>query len=51
MSSLVTNSTGNCKLGHDCRWVRSHRRRDSIVVSRVGVGSVYWTLASQLTHR
>ena len=24
MSSLV--STGNCKLGHDCRWVRSHRR-------------------------
>ena len=26
MSSLVTNSTGNCKLGHDCRRVRSHRR-------------------------
>jgi len=27
MSSLVTNSTGNCKLGYDCRRVRSHRRR------------------------
>jgi len=23
------NSTGNCKLGHDCRRVRSHRRRNS----------------------
>ena len=37
MSSLVTNSTGNCKLGHDCRRVRSHRRRDSTrQLSRVG---------------
>jgi len=26
MLSIVTNRTGNCKLGHDCRRVRSHRR-------------------------
>ena len=34
MSSLV--STGNCKLGHDCRRVCSHRRRrrDKTVSSR-----------------
>ena len=25
----IKNSTENCKLGHDCRRVRSHRRRDS----------------------
>ena len=31
MSSLV--STANCKLGHDCRRVRSHRRHDSTVES------------------
>jgi len=31
MSSLV--STGNCKLGHDCRRVCSHRRRDKTVSS------------------
>jgi len=31
------------KLGHDCRRVRSHRRRDSTrQLSRVGVGGVYW---------
>jgi len=43
MSSLVTNSTGNCKLGYDCRRVRSHRRRDSTrQLSRVGVSGVYW---------
>jgi len=29
MPSLVTKTTGNCKLGHDCRRVRSHRRRDA----------------------
>ena len=34
MSSLVTNlnklkSTGDCKLGHDCPPVRSHRRHDA----------------------
>jgi len=47
MSSLVTNSTGNCKLGlgHDCRRVRSHRRRDSTrQLSRVGVGGMYWAM-------
>ena len=27
---LPLNSTGNCKLGHDCRRVRSQRRHDSI---------------------
>jgi len=27
--SLVINITGNCKLGHDCRRVRSHRRHDA----------------------
>ena len=25
----VTNSTGNCKLGHDCRRVCSHRQHDA----------------------
>jgi len=46
MSSLVTNlnsSTasqhGNCKLGHDCRRVRSHRR---YVATRLG----YWQICS-----
>jgi len=29
MSSLV--SIGNCKLGHDCRRVCSHRRHDEIL--------------------
>ena len=43
MSSLV--STGNCKLGHDCRRVCSHRRRDETRQFRlVGVGGVYWAL-------
>jgi len=56
---LSVVSTRNCKLGHDCRRVCSHRRRDIFVVSavslhrrhdatrqfrRVGVGGVYWTL-------
>jgi len=71
-SSLVTNNTGNCKLGHDCRRVRSHCRHDSTrlrcwqicsessrlspnscefrsrhqLLSRVGVGGVYWALSS-----
>jgi len=37
--------TGNCKPGHDCRRVRSHRRRESTrQLSRVGVGGVYWAL-------
>ena len=56
MSSLV--STGNCKLGHDCRRVCSHRRHDETVAKRIrvhtadadatkqfrpiGVGGVYW---------
>ena len=31
MSSLV--STGNCKLGHDCRRVCSHRRHDETVAN------------------
>ena len=31
MSSLV--NTGNCKLGHDCRRVFSHRRHDETVAS------------------
>jgi len=32
-----------CKVGHDCRQVHSHRRRDSTrQLSRVGVGGVYW---------
>jgi len=44
MSSLV--STRNCKLGHDCRRVCSHRRRDATrQFRRVGVGGVYWALA------
>ena len=32
---LSVVSTGNCKLGHDCRRVCSHRRRDSFVDSFV----------------
>ena len=39
MSSLV--STGNCKLGHDCRRMCSHRRRDETRQFRL-VGGVYW---------
>jgi len=31
---LSVVSTGNCKLGHDCRRVCSHRRRDVTVSSR-----------------
>ena len=31
MSSLV--STGNCKLGHDCRRVCLHRRHDETVAN------------------
>ena len=43
MPSLV--STGNCKLGHDCQRVCSHRRRDETRQFRlVGVGGVYWAL-------
>jgi len=43
MPSLV--STGNCKLGHDCRRVCSHRRRDETRQFRlVGVCGVYWAL-------
>ena len=38
-------STGNCKLGHDCRLVCSHRRRDETRQFRlVCVGGVYWAL-------
>jgi len=50
MSSLVTNlnsSTAHdyCKLDHDCRRLRSHRRRDSTrQLSRVGVGGVHRAL-------
>ena len=45
MSSLV--STGNCKLGHDCRRMCTHRRRDETRQFRlVGVGGVYWALLS-----
>ena len=45
MSSLV--STGNCKLGHDCRRVCSHRRHDATrQFRRVGVGGVFWAWAS-----
>jgi len=43
MSSLVTKSTGNCELGHDCRRVRSHRRRNS-TRQLSNVGGVYWAL-------
>jgi len=43
MPSLV--STGNCKLGHDCRRVCSHRRRDETRQFRL-VGGVYWALVS-----
>ena len=33
------------KLGHNCRRLRSHRRRDSArQLSRVGVAGVYWAL-------
>ena len=40
---LSVVSTGNCKLGHDCRRVCSHRRRDATRQFRlVGVGGVYW---------
>jgi len=43
MSSVV--STGNCKLGHDCRRVCSHRRRDATRQFRlVGVDGVHWAL-------
>jgi len=34
---LSVVSTGNCKLGHDCRRVCSHRRRDSFVASASAV--------------
>ena len=40
---LSVVSTGNCKLGHDCRRVCSHRRQDATrQFRRVGVGGVYW---------
>jgi len=42
---LSVVSTGNCKLGHDCRRVCSHRRRDATRQFRlVGVSGVYWAL-------
>ena len=42
-SSLV--STGNCKLGHGCQRMCSHRRHDATrQFRRVGVGGVYWAL-------
>ena len=34
---LSVVSTGNCKLGHDCRRVCSHRRRDSFISSALAV--------------
>ena len=40
-------STGNCKLGHDCRRVCSHRRHDATRQFR-RVGGVYWTLVSSV---
>ena len=44
---LSVVSTGNCKLGHDCRRVCSHRRRDATQQFRlVSVGGVYWALIS-----
>jgi len=40
-------STGNCKLGHDCRRVCTHRRRDETRQFRlVGVCGVYWALCN-----
>jgi len=45
--NLNSLTAQNCKLRHDCRRVRSHRRRDSTLqLSRVGVGGVYWTYES-----
>ena len=42
---LSVVSSGNCKLGHDCRRVCSHRRHDvTRQFCRVGIGGVYWTL-------
>ena len=39
----LSPTNGNCKLGDDCRRMRSHRRRDSTrQLSRVG--GVYWVL-------
>jgi len=44
-------STGNCKLGHDCRRVCSHHRHDATrQFRRVGVGGVYWTLDGGSAH-
>jgi len=35
----------HCKLGHDSRRARTHRRHNSTrQLSRVGVGGVYWAL-------
>ena len=53
MSSVVTklkSSTAQdyCKLGHDCRRVRSHRRRDSTVESWVASASA--VCIGQCTH-
>jgi len=52
---LSVVSTGNCKLGHDCRRVCSHRRRDATRQFRlVGVGGVYWAyvvVAVRITTR
>ena len=48
MSSLVSCQHRNCKLGHDCRRVCSHRRRDETRQFRlVGVGGVYWALRNK----
>ena len=52
MTSFVTNLNSStaqeiAKLGHDCRRVRSHRRRHSTrQLSCVGVGGVYWALVN-----
>ena len=42
---LSVVSTGNCKLGHDCRRVCLHRRHDATrQFRRVGVSGVHWTV-------
>jgi len=48
---IIIVSIGNCKLGHDCRRVCSHRRRNATrQFRRVGVGGVYWTLVLCLVY-
>ena len=50
MSSLV--STGNCKLGHDCRRVCSHRRHDETVANwlRIRVHTADADATKQFRH-